>query len=85
MAETMENTKLYDELMRPLEMINTDKSLWTDRCDYIDVDKCNNLNTNNMNLIVLQLNIRSLLAHQTELRNLLCCLEKRNSIIDAVL
>ena len=66
-------------------MTNTDKSLWTDKCDYIDVDKCDNLNTNNMNLIVLQLNIRSLLAHQTELRNLLCCLEKLNSVIDAVL
>ena len=56
-----------------------------DRCDYIDVEKCANLNTNNMNLIVLQLNIRSLLTHQEDLRNLLSCLEKHNSTVDAVL
>ena len=46
-----------------------DKSLWTDRCDYIDLEKCDNLNNNNMNLIVLQLNIRSLLVHQDELKD----------------
>ena len=68
--------KLFDELMRPLEWNAMDKSLWTDRCDYIDLEKCDNLNNNNMNLIVLQLNIPSLLAHQDELKNLLFHLEK---------
>ena len=85
MDERIDNTKLYDELMRPLELTNLDRSLWTDRCDYVDIQKCTNLNTNNMNLIVLQLNIRSLLAHQAELRSLLSCLEKRNSTVDAAL
>ena len=68
--------KLYDELMQPLEWNAMDKSLWTDRCDYIDLEKCVNLNNNNMNLIVLQLNIRSLLAHQDELKDLLFYLDK---------
>ena len=35
--------------------------------------------------MILQLNIRSLLAHQQELRQLLRTLEKRNSQIDVVL
>ena len=77
--------KLYDELMQPLEWNTMDKSLWTDGCDYIDLEKCNKLNNNNMNLIVLQLNIWSLLAHQDELKDLLFHLEKRNSSVDVLL
>ena len=77
--------KLYDELMRPLEWNTLDKSLWTDRCDYIDMEKCDKLNNNSMNLIVLQLNVRSLLAHQGELKDLLINLEKRNSPVDILL
>ena len=53
-----------------------DKSLWTDRCDYIDLENCDNLNNNNMNLIVLQLNIQSLLVYQDDLKDLLFHLEK---------
>ena len=46
---------------------------------------CPNLNPNNYNLIALQLNIRSVLAHQHELKQLLQDLEKKNSPIDVVL
>ena len=77
--------KLYNELMQPLEWNAMDKSLWTDRCDYIDLEKCDNLNNNNMNLIVLQLNIQSLLAHQDDLKDLLFQLDKRNSPVDVLL
>ena len=44
-----------------------------------------NLNPNNYNLLALQLNIRSILAHQHELKQLLRDLEKKNSPIDVVL
>ena len=49
--------KPYDELLQPLEWNTLDKSLWNDRCNYIDMEECDNLNSNNMNLIVLQLNV----------------------------
>ena len=70
------DTKLYDELMRPLELNTLGKSLWNDRCDYIDMEKCDNLNSNSMNLIVLQLNVQSLLAHLGKVKDLLFNLEK---------
>ena len=38
-----------------------------------------------MNFIVLQLNIRSLLSHQADLKNLLHELDKRNSTVDILL
>ena len=44
-----------------------DASLWNDKCDYIELEECDNLNPNNYNLIVMQLNIRSVLYHQQEL------------------
>ena len=76
---------LYDSLSRPLEHSNIDKSLWSDKCDYIDPHKCSNLNPEGYNLTILQLNIRSLLSHQTDLKLLLSLLEKKKSKVDAVL
>ena len=49
------------------------------------MEGCSNLNPKNYNLLILQLNIRSLLAHQQEHRQLLHELEKRNSRIDVLL
>ena len=74
-----------DELNWPQNLDKLDSTLWNDKCDYIEMEGCSNLNPNNYNLLVLQLNIRSLLAHQQELRQLLCELEKRNSRIDVLL
>ena len=71
--------------MQPLELENQDKTMWIDKCDYYNVDKCSYLNPENFNLIILQLNIRSILAHQTELKALLHTLEQKNSPVDAVL
>ena len=59
-------TKTHDELERPLNLDNIDENLWNDECDYIDLESCTNLNPNDNNLIVLQLNIRSILSNQTE-------------------
>ena len=67
---------LYDEL---------DNTLWNDKCDYVEIEGTTNLNPNNYNLAVLQLNIRSLLAHQQELKHLLAKLSKHNCKIDVVL
>ena len=79
-----ENTQLYDSLMRPLELDNLDKSLWNDKCDYIDLEKCMNFNRENYNLVILQLNVRSLPAHQHELL-LLRTLENKGSKVNAIL
>ena len=62
-----------------------DRSLWNDKCDYYNMDKCDNLNPNGYNFIVLQLNIRSLLSHQNELQELLNKLENKYSRVDTLL
>ena len=62
-----------------------DATLWNDECDYIELEDCDNLNPNNYNLIVMQLNIRSVLCHQQELCQLIRSTEKKNSRIDVIL
>ena len=74
-----------DVLQRPRNQLEIDDSLWTDNCNYMVLDTCLNVNPNNYNLLILQLNIRSILAHQHELKQLLRDLEKKNSSIDVVL
>ena len=76
---------LMDSLDRPLDLFNVSESLWNDKCDYLDIEKCKNFNPNSMNFIVLQLNVRSLLSHQSDLRNLLHELDRRNSTVDILL
>ena len=61
------------------------ESLQNDRCNYVDPVTCDNLNQTGYNLIVLQLKIRSILKHVTELKTLLNVLERRNSTVDLVL
>ena len=74
-----------DVLQRPQNQLEIDDSLWADNCNYMELDTCLNLNPNNYNLLILQLNIRSLLAHQHELKQLLQDLGKKNSSMDVVL
>ena len=74
-----------NSLDRPLDLHNVDESLWSDKCDYMEVEKCTNLNPNNMNFIVLQLIVRSIMAHQTDLKRLLNELDKLNSKVDILL
>ena len=74
-----------DMLLRSRDLENLDSTLWNDKCDYIELDNCTNMNPNNYNLIIMQLNIRSLLTHQTELKQIICTSEKKNSHIDIVL
>ena len=74
-----------DALQRSRNLFKLDESLWNDKCNYIEMETCPDLNPNNYNLLILQLNIRSILAHQHELKQLLRDLEKKNSSIDVVL
>ena len=76
---------LFDSLSRPIELTKLDESLWSDKCDYYDPNKCTDLNPNQYNLIIMQLNIRSILAHQYELTQLLHTMSNRNSRVDIVL
>ena len=79
------DNQLFNSLNRPHELIKTDESLWSDKCDYVDLNKCNNLNPEGYNLIALQHNIRSILAHQTELRQLLQMMANKDSSVDILL
>ena len=74
-----------DALDRPIELDELDNTLWNDKCDYIDLERCANLNLNNYNFVIMQLNIRSILAHQHKLNQLLRTLEEKNIRIDVVL
>ena len=71
MCFSKEDIGLNDELLRPMDNFLLHKSLWNDKCDYIQPDSCVNLNTDNYNLMVLQLNIRGLISQQDELKLLL--------------
>ena len=62
---------LFDNLERPLDFDSIDSTLWSDKCDYYEINDIPALNSKNKNLIVLQLNIRSLLNKQIELNLLL--------------
>ena len=75
---------IKDLLERPINHNELDNSLWNDKCDYIELDNCNNLNLDNYNLITMQLNIHSILAHQQELSQLLLTLEKKGTRIDII-
>ena len=79
------DNQLFDSLSRPLELSRIDETLWSDKCDYLDPSNCSDLNPENYNLVVMQLNIRSLLAHQTELSQLLQVMSNKNSSVDVLL
>ena len=83
--QSQPHTKMFGDLMWPLELNNKDKALWNDKYDYYELENCGNLNLDNFNLITLQLNIRGLLAHELELKQLLHNLENRNTPIDILL
>ena len=70
---------------RPLDLANTDYTLWNDKCDYHEIEKIHNLNSKDNNLIVLQLNIRSLLGKQNDLNMLLNKLCYKKSLPKIVL
>ena len=62
-----------------LNFDSIDESLRNDKCDNINSQKVKNLNPSGLNLVVLQLNIRSILSHVTELKMLKHILEAKNS------
>ena len=85
MHNNRRNSIKHDNLNRPIDHDEMDSCLWKDKCDYIELDHCTNLNQNNYNLITMQLNIRSILAHQQELSQLLRNLERKGSHVDIIL
>ena len=85
MCFTKINKQLFDSLGRPIDLSINGESLWSDKCDYIDPTSCNDLNPENYNLVILQLNIRSLLAHQTALKELLQIMSNKNYAVDIIL
>ena len=76
---------LFDNLERPLDFDSIDSTLWSDKCDYYEINDMPALNSKNKNLIVLQLNIRSLLNKQIELNLLLNKLHKNKSLPKIIL
>ena len=82
---TSTNRTIYGQFGKPLNMQNLPSSLWSDKCDYLDIVKCNNLNPKNYNFIVMQLNIRSILSNQLELKRLLNELSQKHSEVDILL
>ena len=85
MNDTRENCLDDDALLRSRDYNELNASLWNDKCDYMELDECDNLNPNNYNLIVMHLNIRSVLGHQQELCQLIRSTERKNSRIDVIL
>ena len=85
MCKSRNVINVTDILENPIITDNLDTVLWSDKCDYIDIDDCVNLNPNCYNLIVLQLNVRSLLSNQTALKQLLRDLKNRKSRVDLIL
>ena len=77
--------KSHDELLCPFTNNFLDESLWSDKCDYIDLDSSNNLNSNGLNLIICQLNVCSLLSNQDGIRQLLANLKCKNSEVDIMI
>ena len=57
MCKTEPEGNDMDTLNRPHNLDELDSSLWNDKCDYVDIDMCSNLNPNNYNQLVMQLNI----------------------------
>ena len=85
MYKFRKNYKITDELDRPIITDNSDQSLWNDKCDYIDIESCIDLNPNNYHLAVLQLIIRSILSKQMELNQLLRDLENKRTKIGVLM
>ena len=52
-----------DALDRPIRLDELDNTLWNNKSNYIDLEHCANLNLSNYNLVIMQSNIRSILAH----------------------
>ena len=85
MCFTKVNKQLFDNLGRPLESVITDRSLWNDKSDYYELSKVTNFNPEGYNLVVLQLNIRSMLTNLSELQQLISTLDNKGTQVDLIL
>ena len=85
MCFSKSSIKSNDEVKRPLNFDTNDETLGNDKCDYIDLQNAKNLNPSGLNLVILQLNIRSILSHITELKMLINILETKNAQANIIL
>ena len=85
MCFTKVTKQLFDNLGQPLESVFTDRSLWNDKCDYYELGKVTNFNPEGYNLVVLQLNIRSMLTNLSELQQLISTLDNKGTQVDLIL
>ena len=49
--------KFLDNLERSLELNVVDRNLWSDKCDYLNIEQSKNLNPDSLNFIIMQLNM----------------------------
>ena len=63
----------------------SDSGLWNDKCDYYELGKVVNFNPECYNLVVLQLNIRSMLTNLSKLRQLISTLDNKGTQVDLIL
>ena len=75
---------LFNNLGRPLDLANTDHSLWSDKCDYQELKEISNLSPTGNNLTLLQLIIRSLLGKQNELNLMFNELHKKEKFTQII-
>ena len=68
-----------------MESVFTDCSLWNDKCDDYELGKVTNFNPEGYNLVVLQLNIRSMLINLSELQQLISTLDNKGTQVDLIL
>ena len=61
------------------------RNLWNDKCDYYELSKVTNFNPDGYNLVVLQLNIRSMLTNLSELQQLITTLDNKGTQVDLIL
>ena len=59
--------------------------MWNDKCDYYELSKLTNFNPDGYNLVVLQLNIRSMLSNVSELQQLIHTLDNKGTQVDLIL
>ena len=68
-----------------MESVIIDRNLWNDKCDYYELSKVTNFNPDGYNLVVLQLNIRSMLTNLSELQQLITTLDNKGTQVDLIL
>ena len=76
---------MHDESLCLLTNNSLDESLWSNKCDYIDLDSCNDLNPNGLNFSSLSIKYMHLLSNQDGIKQLLAQLKCKSSEVDIMI